>query len=106
MSRNFLKPLAAFVVTAVLAGCASTSTSEGTGEWFDDSMITTKVKSALIGTEGVSSTAINVETFRGVVQLSGFAASQAEVDKAVKAAQGVSGVKSVKNSIQLRAAAR
>ena len=52
------------------------------------------------------STAINVETFRGVVQLSGFAASAAEIDKAVKATQGVSGVKSVTNNIQLRSATK
>jgi osmotically-inducible protein OsmY len=103
MKRSMLRAAAVAAVALVIAGCSSTPTSSSTGEWFDDSWITTKVKTQLIGDTSVSGTSINVETFRGVVQLSGFAATQAEVDRAVKLAREVNGVKSVKNDIRLRA---
>lgn len=103
MKRSMLRAAAVAAVALVIAGCSSTPTSSGTGEWFDDSWITTKVKTQLIGDTSVSGTSINVETFRGVVQLSGFAATQAEVDRALKLAKDVNGVKSVKNDIRLRA---
>ena len=106
MKRSMLRAAAVAAVALVIAGCSSTPTSSGTGEWFDDSWITTKVKTQLIGDTSVSGTSINVETFRGVVQLSGFAATQAEADRAVKLAREVSGVKSVKNDIRLRALAK
>jgi osmotically-inducible protein OsmY len=104
MKSSFTRIAAAALFAAVLAGCSSTPTSSGTGEWIDDTWITTKVKTQLIGDTTVSGTSINVETFRGVVQLSGFAATQAEINAAVKLAGGVSGVKSVKNDIRLRSA--
>jgi osmotically-inducible protein OsmY len=103
MKRSILRATAIAAVALVIAGCSSTPTSSSAGEWFDDSWITTKVKTQLIGDTSVSGTSINVETFRGVVQLSGFAATQAEVDRAVKLAREVNGVKSVKNDIRLRA---
>jgi osmotically-inducible protein OsmY len=106
MTSSLSRLAAAAVIAAALAGCSSTPTSSGTGEWFDDTWITTKVKTQLIGDTTVSGTSINVETFRGVVQLSGFAATQAEADRAVKLAQSVSGVKSVKNDIRLRSATK
>jgi osmotically-inducible protein OsmY len=105
MKSSFTRLAAAALFATVLAGCSSTPTSSSTGEWFDDSWITTKVKTQLIGDTTVSGTSINVETFRGVVQLSGFAATQAEIDAAVKLTSQVTGVKSVKNDIRLRAAA-
>lgn len=92
-----MKPLRGFgilVLTIVLAsawGCGSTAKTEGTGEYVDDSVITAKVK-----------TAINVETFKGVVQLSGFVNSQADINKAVQVARGVAGVKSVKNDMRIK----
>ncbi len=104
MKRSVTRAAAAALFAVVLAGCSSTPTSSGTGEWFDDTWITTKVKTQLIGDQSVSGTAISVETFRGTVQLSGFAKSQAEIDRAVKLAREVSGVKAVKNDIRLRAA--
>lgn len=92
--------LAVSVVTAV--GCASTSKQEGTGEYIDDSVITGKVKAALIKDETVKATEVNVETFKGAVQLSGFVASQAAANKAVEIARGISGVKSVKNDMRIK----
>jgi osmotically-inducible protein OsmY len=99
------KRLSAFfgaVLLAGILGCAATSTREGTGEYVDDSAITTKVKSAMLGSSGLKSTDIGVETFKGVVQLSGFVDSQAQMSQAVKVAEGVGGVKSVKNDMRLK----
>ena len=83
-------------------GCASTATQEGTGEYFDDAWITTKVKAALVDDPLTKAYQINVETFKGVVQLSGFVATSAEANKAVELARGVKGVTSVKNDIRLK----
>jgi osmotically-inducible protein OsmY len=81
------------------AACASTRTQESTGEYVDDSVITTKVKSLLAGDDFLKSFQISVETYKGAVQLSGFVGSQSAVDKAVQITRSVSGVKSVKNSL-------
>ena len=100
-----LKRLSAFFFAVLLAsmlGCASTSKSEGTGEYVDDSVITTKVKAAIFNEPTLKSAEINVETFKGVVQLSGFVSSQADINKAVQVARGVGGVTSVKNDMRLR----
>ena len=91
---------AVMVVSAL--GCASTSTQEGTGEFVDDTVITTKVKAAIFDEPSLKSTEINVETFKGVVQLSGFVSSEANKDKAVELARGVNGVKSVKDDMRLK----
>ena len=87
-----------------VAGCASTDTRERqpVGEYIDDSVITTKVKAALAADRDVSAMEVNVETYDGVVQLSGFVSTQAQVNKAVEIARGVNGVKSVRNDMQLR----
>ena len=90
------------VLLASLLGCASTSTQQGTGEYFDDSVITTKVKAAIFDEPSLKSAEINVETFKGVVQLSGFVSSSANINKAVEVARGVNGVKSVKNDMRLK----
>ena len=82
--------------------CASTRTQEGTGEYVDDSVITTKVKSAIFNEPGLKSSEINVETFKGTVQLSGFVSSREDINDAVKVASAVGGVKSVKNEMQLK----
>jgi hyperosmotically inducible protein len=83
-------------------GCASTRTQEGTGQYVDDSAITTKVKAGILGEPGLKSSEINVETFKGVVQLSGFVSSRDDIRSAVKVASAVKGVKSVKNDMQLK----
>ena len=93
--------LAALLCTAIL-GCASTPKSEGTGEYVDDTVLTTKVKTAILEHPGLKSAEINVETFKGVVQLSGFVGSQANVDAAVTVAKGVAGVKQVKNDMHVK----
>ena len=80
-------------------GCAGTSTKESTGEYFDDSAITTKVKAAILQEPTLKSSEINVETFKGVVQLSGFVNSPQVVSRAVEVARGVNGVKSVTNNL-------
>ncbi len=87
---------------AALLGCASTRTQESTGEYIDDAALTTKVKTALLADKQVSGLAINVETFKGTVQLSGFANSEAEREKAEKLAREVKGVKTVKNDIRVK----
>lgn len=92
--------LAVMLLTAV--GCASTSKQEGTGEYVDDSVITTKVKAAIFNEPTLKVYEINVETFKGVVQLSGFVNSQAASNKAAEVARHVSGVKSVKNDTRIK----
>jgi osmotically-inducible protein OsmY len=97
-----LSTILAILATSVAMGCASTAKSEGTGEYVDDSVITTKVKAAIFEQPNLKSAEINVETFKGVVQLSGFVSSQASVDSAVTVAKGVNGVKSVKNDMRVK----
>jgi osmotically-inducible protein OsmY len=89
-------------ILASFLGCASSPHKESTGEFFDDATLTAKVKAAFVKDPEVKAIDINVETFKGVVQLSGFANSQAEISKAVKLARDVNGVKSVKNDIRLK----
>jgi osmotically-inducible protein OsmY len=74
----------------------------GTGEHVDDSVITSKVKAAIFNDPNLKVNEINVETFKGVVQLSDFVRSQADIDQAVKVAGGIAGVKSVKNDMRLK----
>jgi osmotically-inducible protein OsmY len=83
-------------------GCASTAKQEGTGEYIDDSVITAKVKTEILKDDALKSGEINVETFKGVVQLSGFVNSQADIDKAVEVARSVKGVTSVKNDMRVK----
>ncbi|HXP05670.1 MAG TPA: BON domain-containing protein [Stellaceae bacterium] len=84
-----------------LLGCASTPTQEGTGEYFDDSVITFKVKAPIFNDPALKVTEIHVETFKGIVQLSGFVSSQAAADRTLEVARGVSGMTSVKNDMQI-----
>ncbi len=90
------------ILVASLLGCASTATQEGTGEYIDNTVITAKVKTAIFDEPTLKSSEINVETFKGVVQLSGFVNSQADINKAVEIVRQVKGVKSVKNDMQLK----
>lgn len=91
----------AFTLLTVV-GCQSTPKQEGTGEYIDDSVITSKVKAAILNDPELKVAEINVETFKGVVQLSGFVTSQAAINKAVEVARSVSGVKSVRNDMRLK----
>ena len=82
-----------------LVACSSTRTHESTGEYVDDSVITTKVKSLLAEDDFFKSFQISVETYKGTVQLSGFVNSRQAVDKAGQIAQSVNGVQSIKNDL-------
>jgi osmotically-inducible protein OsmY len=95
---------AAFLAVSLgtVVGCAPTETKQGTGEYIDDTVITAKVKAALIEDPLTKAYEINVDTFKGAVQLSGFVTTQAEVTKAGELARGVKGVTSVKNDLRLK----
>ena len=100
-----VKRFSTFILMLVMVafmGCASSPKQEGTGEYLDDTAITAKVKSAVFGEPTLKSAEINVETFKGIVQLSGFVSSQADINKAVEATRGVGGVKSVKNDMRVK----
>lgn len=103
--NKFNKALSAALLAVTLVsvvGCASTSTQSGTGEYVDDTVITTKVKAAIFNEPTLKSGEINVETFKGVVQLSGFVNSQGDINKAVEVARSIQGVASVRNSMRLK----
>jgi osmotically-inducible protein OsmY len=101
--RNmFIGCLVLLMLIATLVACASTSKQEGTGEYVDDSVITTKVKSSLAVDDFLKSFEISVETYKGIVQLTGFVDSQKAIDKAGEIASGVQGVKSVKNNLNVK----
>ncbi len=100
-----IKQISAFFLAALLAsmlGCASGPQKEGTGEYVDDTVITTKVKAAIFNEPSLKVFEINVETFKGEVQLSGFVNSRSDMDKAVEVARGVKGVTSVKHDMRLK----
>ncbi|MFZ7126698.1 MAG: lipopolysaccharide assembly protein LapA domain-containing protein [Desulfobacterales bacterium] len=97
--RTLIGSLVCFIVLFVLVSCSSTSKQASTGEYIDDSVITTKVKSLLAEDDFLKSFQISVETYKGVVQLSGFVNTQTAVDKAGQIASSVKGVQSVKNDL-------
>ncbi len=99
--RALSASLLAILLIAVV-GCAGSQTSESTGEYIDDTWITTKVKAALVDDSLVKATEVNVETFKGVVQLSGFVSSKEAMDQAVLVAGNIEGVTSVRNSMQIK----
>ena len=99
---KYISTLFFAVLLMSAVGCASTSKQESTGEYVDDSVITTKVKAAIFNEHNLKSTEINVETFKSAVQLSGFVSTQANIYKAVEVARGVNGVTNVKNDMRLK----
>ncbi|MDI1308058.1 MAG: BON domain-containing protein [Methylotenera sp.] len=99
---KYLSIIVMAALFTAMIGCASSSTREGTGEYIDDSVITTKVKAAVLNEPTLKSSEINVETFKGVVQLSGFVNSEADIKKAAEVARSVKGVTSVKNDMRLK----
>ncbi len=103
--NKFSKVLsAAFLVVALgsVVACAPTAEREGTGQYIDDTVITAKVKAVIFDDPITKASEVNVETFKGVVQLSGFVSSQAAANRAVELARGVPGVKSVKHDMQIK----
>jgi len=98
----FIRYFVLLVMIATLVACASTSEQESTGEYVDDSVITTKVKSLLAADDFLKSFQISVETYKGTVQLNGSVDSQKAIDKAGEIASSVKGVKSVKNNLNVK----
>jgi len=94
--------LLSIIAVAGLMGCASTAKHESTGQYVDDTAITAKVKTAIFEQPSLKSAEINVETFKGVVQLSGFVRSQENINTAMATARTVSGVTSVKNDMRVK----
>ncbi|HVU18264.1 MAG TPA: BON domain-containing protein [Candidatus Didemnitutus sp.] len=106
MSRNtfVLAVLVAALAgdSALISGCAATRTRESSGEYVDDSAITTKVKAAFVKDDAVKARSINVQTFKGVVQLSGFVDTPYQKQRAGEIASGIAGVRSVENNLEVK----
>lgn len=84
-------------------GCSTTDTKhESTGEYVDDSVITSKVKAAIVGDMSLKGFQVNVKTYQGVVQLSGFVDTAEHAQKAADLARGVAGVTEVKNDLNVK----
>lgn len=96
---NKLKLIIGLLLAMLIAGCAGSPKSESTGEYLDDVAISTKVKTSILGDSRLKVMQINIETFKGVVQLSGFVDSAGASSRAVELARTVKGVKSVNNSL-------
>ncbi|MBI3545570.1 MAG: BON domain-containing protein [Gammaproteobacteria bacterium] len=90
------------VLLVSFIGCAPTNKQESTGQYVDDALITTKVKTAIFNEPTLKATEINVETYKGTVQLSGFVNSQTDINKAVEVARQVKGVAAVKNDMRVK----
>jgi osmotically-inducible protein OsmY len=90
------------IMFGLVLGCAGTAHKETTGDYTNDSWITTLVKAALFEDPQVKATEVNVETLKGVVQLSGFVSSEAAMRQAVLVARTVTGVSSVKNDMRVK----
>jgi len=101
--RNmFIRYFVLLMMIATLMACASTPKQESTGEYVDDSVITTKVKTMLASDDFLKSFQVSVETYKGTVQLNGSVDSQKAIDKAGEIASSVKGVKSVKNNLNVK----
>jgi osmotically-inducible protein OsmY len=104
--KQFPQRIATAIFAASLAltvvGCASTPSHESAGEYIDDAAITTKVKAAIFNEPTLKATEINVETYKGAVQLSGFVAQPQDAARAADIARGVKGVATVKNDIRVK----
>ncbi|MBN2644098.1 MAG: BON domain-containing protein [Desulfuromonadaceae bacterium] len=100
--NRFLTILSCLMLLAAFTGCASTSKQESTGQYIDNSVITSKVKTAIFQEPTLKSLQITVESFKGEVQLSGFVDSAKSAAKAGEIARGVEGVVSVKNDLVVK----
>jgi osmotically-inducible protein OsmY len=101
-SRRLMLTTLALSVATLAGACASTRTSEGTGEYVDDTVLTGRVKAAILADSLLKSAEINVETFKGRVQLSGFVNSQSDINHATNMVRGMKGVTSVANDMRLK----
>lgn len=100
--KRVIQMLLSAVLLSVVLGCAGNANKESTGEYVDDSWITSKVKAAYVKDKTLNASEINVETFKGTVQLSGFVADPGDVSHAADVARGIKGVTSVKNDIRVK----
>lgn len=102
LPKALLVALLATTILPPMVGCASDSKQQSVGSYIDDATVTTRVKAALAEDKQVRVTQVNVETYRGVVQLSGFVDSESDVRRAAEVARTIPGVKSVKNDIRVK----
>lgn len=100
--RSYLTAILLALAMVAVVGCAAPSKQQTAGEYIDDTVVTTRVKAAIFDDAALRVNEIKVETFDGVVQLSGFVSSQAEINRAVQVVRGIPGVKSVKNDMRLK----
>jgi len=101
MKRGIIKLIAITGALAMVIACSSTRTQQSAGEVIDDSVLTSKVKLALVEDPVTKAGQINVETFRGVVQLGGFVDNAQAKEQATKVARSVTGVKEVRNDLRV-----
>lgn len=101
IAQRFISIVAAALMVLMI-GCAPTASRQGTGEYVDDALITSKVKAAFAADPTVKATEVQVETFKGTVQLSGFVGSRESAQRAVDIARQVKGVKEVRNNTMLK----
>lgn len=102
-NRSILSVVLAAIAAVLLSACAATEKSRSTGEYTDDAALTAKVKSAIATDVGARTAgAINIETYRGVVQLTGFVADAEQAQRAAAAAKKVEGVREVKNDVRIK----
>ena len=94
--------VAALMAAAVVSGCSSTPTQQPAGEAVDDGVVTAKVRAALVADPVTKAHQINVETFKGTVQLSGFVESDEARSRALQLARNVDGVRKVKDAMEVR----
>lgn len=99
--RRISTILSSLLVVSLVA-CAPSDKRASAGEYIDDTMITGKVKAALVADPDLKATEINVETFKGMVQLSGFVAAPEHIPKAVQLTRSIEGVKGVKNDMAVK----
>jgi len=100
--QRIMKVLVCFALMTAFAGCAATQKHESTGQYVDDSVITTKVKTAIFNEKTLKTLQINVKTYKGVVQLSGFVDSAQSAATAGDVARRVENVESVKNDLVVK----
>ncbi|WP_150302977.1 BON domain-containing protein [Pseudomonas saliphila] len=102
LSRDYITALFLTLSLLIMGGCTVASGQKSAGEFVDDSVITTQIKTALIRDENIRAGEINVETYKGEVQLTGFVSSREAANRAVELARGVKGVTAVRNDMQIR----
>jgi osmotically-inducible protein OsmY len=100
--NTLLKAILCLVLIAAIAGCAGGPKKKSTGEYFDDAAITTRVKTAFIGDPTLKAMQIDVDTYKGIVQLNGFVDRAENIQKAAELARSVKGVRDVKNNLQVK----